>query len=52
MAHAQAQDWPHVLAQMARRYTALLGRAATPAIAASARGLALPPLANQLARQR
>ncbi|WP_457354431.1 glycosyltransferase [Roseateles sp. P5_D6] len=49
LARAQAQDWPHVMAQMTRRYTALLGR--QPTLVAPARNPALP-LANRLARQR
>ena len=48
LARAQTQDWPRVMAQMTRRYTALLGSPAP----APARGLALPPLATRLARQR
>jgi alpha-1,6-mannosyltransferase len=49
LARAQQQDWPRVMAQMARRYTALLGRPAS--LAASMRRPVLP-LANRLARQR
>lgn len=52
LARAQAQDWPRVLAQMTRRYTALIGRPALPAPTAG-RALQLSPLAaSRLARQR
>lgn len=47
LARAQSHDWPHVLAQMTRRYAALLGRATTTTAPAPARGLALPSLARQ-----
>ncbi len=30
LARAQAHDWPHVMAQLTRRYAALIGRQATP----------------------
>ncbi len=51
LARAQAQDWPRVLAQMTRRYAALLGRSAVAA-PEPARAPVLPPLATgRLARQ-
>lgn len=52
LARAQAQDWPRVLTQMTRRYTALLGRPSTAAPAVAPRGLALPAMGGGLARQR
>ena len=53
LARAQAQDWPHVLAQMTRRYAALLGRPALTPMPAAAHAMALSPLAaSRLARQR
>lgn len=51
LARAQAQDWPRVLAQMARRYTALLGCPSAASMAAPPRA-ALPAVAGRLARQR
>ncbi len=55
LARAQEQDWPRVLAQMTRRYAALITRhaaptpPATPAVPGSQ---PLRPWAGQLARQR
>ena len=47
LARAQAQDWPRVMAQLTQRYTALLGRAATPVPAAPIPGgFGLPHLAR------
>ncbi|HEY8877422.1 MAG TPA: glycosyltransferase [Roseateles sp.] len=51
LARAQAQDWPRVLAQMTRRYTALIGRGAAAVPVAPTQALALP-LTSRLARQR
>jgi alpha-1,6-mannosyltransferase len=51
LARAQAQDWPRVLAQMTRRYAALIGRPALPLPVAPTRTQPLP-LASRLARQR
>ena len=47
LAHAQAQDWPRVLEQMTRRYTALLGRHAMPAQPVPARNMGMRWLAGQ-----
>jgi alpha-1,6-mannosyltransferase len=46
LARAQAQDWPWVMQQMTQRYTALLGRPATPPAPALPGSLALAPLAR------
>lgn len=52
LARAQAQDWPRVLAQMTRRYSALIGRTACPAQSELHAVTPKRPWAQQLARQR
>jgi alpha-1,6-mannosyltransferase len=55
LTRAQAQDWPRVLAQMTRRYAALTGRLAAPALPARrapASFMSPRPWAGPLARQR